>query len=240
MKKILTAIMKYFQKNPDEVFFLLCIAFIGAGAFSGGSRWLMIPSVRLVLHAVAAFFLVQFFNMLGLIIILIARELIGIWVAVIGQMKLIRKKTVLQLRSIVKLFMLIICPFIGTGAYIAKSYVWESQQAIEYARGIQMDQLLIDIIFSIIGCIFWIRFFNRWAKISYFLSPSEGILHVKNILEEEKRIEIFDNEKLDKRTNFFIQMVTISIILLIPIWVTIIMVLAIKYLGFIPCWGVTA
>lgn len=233
-------IMSYLQNNPGSFFAILFFAFIFAEAYCDTAGWLMNPYVRLVLHAVSAFIFVQFFNMIGLGILLIAREIIGVWLAIIGQMKVIRKKTVMTLRKILKLITLIVCPFIGTGIYIAKSYAWEAQQAIDFERVIQMDQLIIDIVFSVISCIVWIIFFNRWAKSSYIYTPSECVLLVKTIFERVETIVIFENEKIDDKVNYFIQIIIVSVIVLIPIWVTTLAVILINCMRYITFWGLTA
>ena len=70
--------MKYLKKHPEILFTILFVAFIAAAELSNVSGWLMIPCVRLVLHAISAFTLVLFYNMLGLSILCVVRELFGI------------------------------------------------------------------------------------------------------------------------------------------------------------------
>ena len=238
MKRTTQKIMSYLQNNPEDFFLILVFAFMCAGAYGGASGWLMIPCVRLVLHAVAAFFISLFFNMIGLGIILIAREAIGIWITLLEVWRLITKKTRIKLRRILKSLMWAICPFVGVIAYIVKSYKWESSQAIEYGRAIQMDQLTVDIIFSIVACIIWMLSFNVWARKNYFLSPRKGTIFVMNILERVEEVVVFENhERLDDRLNLIMEHIVIIICMAIPIWVTPLMILAFKYLPAVPCWG---
>ena len=238
MKKTVKEIMSYLRANPAETFFILGALFMCAGAYGGASGWLMIPCVRLVLHAVAAFFISLFFNMIGLGIILIAREAIGIWITLLELWRLIRKETRIKLRRMLKRLMWAICPFIGVIAYIVKSYKWESSQALEYGRAIQIDQLTIDIIFSVVACIFWMMFFNFLANRNYYLSPREGSIFIIAILKRVEEIVIFENhERLDDKINLIMEYIVIIICMSIPIWVTVLMVLAFGYIPDMPCWG---
>ena len=238
MKKTIKEIVSYLKANPTETFFILGALFMCAGAYGGASGWLMIPCVRLVLHAVAAFFISLFFNMIGLGIILIAREAIGIWITLLEVWRLITKKTRIKLRRILKSLMWAICPFVGVIAYIVKSYKWESSQAIEYGRAIQMDQLTVDIVFSIVACIIWMLCFNSWARKNYFFSPRKGTIFVMDILERVEEIVVFENhERLDDRLNLIMEQIVIIICMAIPIWVTLLMILAFKCIPVVPCWG---
>ena len=238
MKKTIKEIVSYLKANPTETFFILGALFMCAGAYGGASGWLMIPCVRLVLHAVAAFFISLFFNMIGLGIILIAREAIGIWITLLEVWRLITKKTRIKLRRILKSLMWAICPFVGVITYIVKSYKWESSQAIEYGRAIQMDQLTVDIIFSIVACVFWMIFFNFLANRNYYFSPREGSIFIIEILKRVEEIVVFENhERLDDKINLIMEYIVIIICMATPIWITVLMVLAFGYIPDMPCWG---
>lgn len=231
--------MKYLKKHPEILFTILFVAFITAAELSNVSGWLMIPCVRLVLHAISAFTLVLFYNMLGLSILCVVRELFGIWAVAIGCLKGFRVTKVL--RKAASLVMCMICPFTGTISYIYHSYYWENLQAIEFSRAIQLDQLTVDIVFSIIGCIVWIIYFNQWAKIKYGISVN----HARHLINEaliyiEETVIFESNERLDDKVNRIMQYAYIILILTIPIWAIPTFIALIVLLAFIPAWGITA
>ncbi len=230
--------MNYFKKSPEILFAILFVAFLSAAGLANVSGWLMIPCVRLVLHAMSAFTLVLFYNMLGLGILYVARELFGIWAVAIGSLKGFRVTKFL--RGVARLVMWMLCPFTGTSSYIYHSYCWEKMQAVQFNRAIQMDQLTVDIIFSIIGCIFWIIYFNQWSTVKYGMSINRAKYFISDGLYRIEEIVIFENERIDDKVNQILQMLYSILILTIPIWVIPLSVALILILAFIPAWEFTA
>ena len=109
-------------------------------------EWLMHPAVlRLVLHALAALsgVCIAYFTAAWAMSFL-TQKLMEPWFLIVTK----RKK-----RNVKKLWLAIIAcrPMISAAIYIAFAVGWETLQAEEFHRNVQMGQLTVDIIFALIG-----------------------------------------------------------------------------------------
>lgn len=231
-------IIRYFQNNPLIFLMFVCIMFIIESRLADTTlKWLWIPCVRLVLHAVAAVVTVLCFNMINLYIMFTVREILGAWVALIGHLGIIKRKNTLRLRKFVMKITYLLHPISGTMLYIIKAYDWELYQANLFERTIQTDQLAVDIIFAVLAYILWIVYFKSFAQKPYALSVGDAILLIKAILEKIELMVIFENnDKLDDKVNYFIQKLFLIIAIITPIWLTAIIVWYCWFIIFLPAW----
>lgn len=183
-------------------------------------KWVFIPWVRIIFHAVAAITISMIVAWIGLAWAYIVCDRMGDWISMVYLLSGQRKKGVLKrLRRINIILFKYVQPFLGAILYITYSYNWERYQAKYYERNIQTVQLLIDIIFSIIGSIIWMIIF-RTDMISdhnfYTFSPKEFIMELRSAIELIQK-----SPKLSQRQKKTALYIVIIVILLIPIWVAI-------------------
>ena len=162
-----------------------------------GVSWFFIPQIRLIAHAVAALVIATFFTTLFYSWMIVITELLGLWVIVItSPFKRIGRKVRMILRKLIFICMGIIQPYMGAIIYIAHSYEWETMQAIEYNRAVQLDQFLVDIVFSMISGIIWRKIFNETLPFYWYEFSAKEILPIAIEIREE----LDDYEYVDRRS----------------------------------------
>lgn len=204
------------------IIILMVIFAIGQMVYNSNWKWIHIPLVRIIFHAVSAIIITWFSNFLVMIGILIAREMIGIWVNVIYLVKPV--KILRVVRRKVNKILVVLQPYLGAVLYVIYSYKWEVYQAQYYNREFQTVQFFVDIIFAVVGIVLWLKFFRNILPKNYILKPSESRYFIAEILEY---IEI------EFPASRILQMLSILAILLIPIWI---ILLILGFLKLLPWW----
>ncbi len=205
------------------IIILMVIFAIGQMVYNSNWKWIHIPLVRIIFHAVSAIIITMLSNFLGMIWILITREMIGIWVNVIYLVKPV--KILRVVRRKVNKILVALQPYLGAVLYVIYSYKWEVYQAQYYNREFQTVQFFVDMIFAIVGIVIWLRFFRNILPKTYILKPSESRYFVTKALEYIE-IEFPTVSKI-------LQMLFILVILLIPIWI---ILLILGFIKLLPWW----
>lgn len=233
MKTLAKKMIYFFQRHPLVLGSLLAFSFIMAAATSTYQyHWMWIPSVRLMLHAVSAFVLTLFFNMLGGVpIVIVIRETLGIWIVSLEKKGWITRNGTRYLRKKVCIGLWAIHLPIGTIAYIVKSYDWETYQAITFVREIQKDQLMVDILFAVIGGIFWAKYFNNFLGKKYYFTIEKSIEFLDFSYMWLNMVVITDINDFDRKLHRILIFGYNVFFKLIPILSVVLLVVTIRYLG---------
>lgn len=206
------------------IIILVFVFAIGQYVYNSSWTWIHIPLIRNIFHAVSAIVLAMLVNFVGMFWILIVRELLGIWITTIYP--LVQQKKVLKVaRRKINKILIALQPFTVV-FYIIYAYNWENYQAEYYNRQFQTGQFVIDIVFSVIGAIIWVKHFKGILPKTYSLKPSD-VVYFGNI------IFCYIEDEFSKKISRIIEKILIVIVLLIPI---IIILLLIVFFKLIPWW----
>lgn len=200
------------------------------GANLSEVSWMYMPGIRLIAHAAAAIVMTNCLMYMVFPIMRVFQWLLEFWLCLYLKQKELCIKSRKRLARTFGIFK----PIIGAGMYIIYACFWEIYQAEIQGRGIQTDQVTIDVLFSVLTAIFLIIFYRREItriyiknkkviieKFQYNLICLEAILEygeLKGVNEQNYNIkrEYHQNSKL---TDFMMRMILIFVAL-IPIWVS--------------------
>lgn len=100
--------------------------------------------LRLMLHAIAAIGgTVVFYFTVVRFMVYVTQTLLEEWILIVYKK---RKKRIIELRNIIK----VLKPIVSAAMYIFFAVRWECTQAEEFGRGLQWNQLCVDILFALI------------------------------------------------------------------------------------------
>ena len=129
--------------------------------------------VRILMHALAAMAAVYcIYFTVALLVVIVTQNMLERWLLIIN-IKRENRKIIL---GVERILLKVIRPMLGVILYIQFCYNWETLQAIEMNRGIQEEQLAVDIMFAIImGFELLFRLSDKAAVCPYYWSKREVI-----------------------------------------------------------------